>query len=219
MPWVRQKLGSSRPIDNPSTKGYNRRMAFMADRRILWAMSTMAVFLTAWFILYMALNMLILGSGIDPLPMWIMTASMLPLAAGWAVAWPRVRGRWRPVILATMALFTLYLQCNIYGYFIDKGRTYAKTRGAQLAYSIRDYHGKQSRWPSNFAQLSPATVPFNPQDIAPYIYIALDGGHEEKVGGFFLSYKLSEGKPVLTVGRRDVSTTWNWDTMNWQGHR
>ena len=214
-----RSMRAERQLTIPPTERYNRRMAFMADRRILWAVSTMAAFLTAWFILYMALNMLILGSGIDPLPMWTMTASMLPLAAGWAVAWPRVRGRWRPVILATMALFTLYLQCNIYGYFIDKGRACAKTRGAQLAYSIRDYHGKQSRWPNDLTELSPATVPFNARDIAPYIYIALDGGHEEKVGGFFLSYKLSEGKPVLTVCSRDVSTTWNWDTMIWQGHR
>ena len=175
------------------------------------------MFLTAWFVLYVLLNMLILGSGILPVPMWILIISVSPLAVGWSLAWPRIRGRWRPLTLIAMALVTFYLLGQVYMYFVDKGFGYAKAHGVKLAYAIYDYHKEQDRWPENLTELPRANRPaLDPHDISPYIYIRGDDGRFEKVGGFFISYKLSEGKPTLTVGRRDFRDSWDWDKMAWK---
>ncbi|HET6454055.1 MAG TPA: hypothetical protein VFI02_06580 [Armatimonadota bacterium] len=174
-------------------------------------------FLVSWAVNCFIVFFLVLGSGILPIPTDLLFLSVMPVSLIWVLLFLSKRGWWLAVGGLAAAFISFYLIARIFMHFVDTGYGHAKARGASIAQKVSIYHKQHDRWPEDLTGVD--LPPLDPKRISPYICEGLFHDHEEKVGGFFVFYELSEGKPVLKVSRRDMSATWNWDTMSWQNQR
>lgn len=176
----------------------------------------LVVLFAAWFAMCGLILMLILGSGIYPVPFWVFCMSVSPLAIIWSVAYFRIPRRWRYVSVAAMILATFYLTGSIFMRFVNGGLAHAQAYGEQLAQSVFEYHQSENRWPADLNEIPMEfRPPFSSLDISPYLSYTGEDGYPDKIGGFFISYSLVDGNPQLAVTRKDTKATWDWDSMEW----
>jgi hypothetical protein len=159
---------------------------------------------------------LVMASGILPVPHALLVA--MAGAAGFVAALPAIvfgRSRRRFVSLAVVAIvLTVIAPSLVFLHFQRRGLEYAKAYGSRWAEAAAHSRAAQGgTWPPSLRSV-PAKLA--PGVDLPKPYIAeCQANVCEKIAGYFLHYEVTDAKPHLMLGRRDIAFEWSWSAGKW----
>jgi len=158
-----------------------------------------------------SLAMLLLGSGILPVPEALLLAGALVTGSGCGLLSAFVAGRWR---LRWSLLLTVALVVPVvfqgFRVVVDKGLLEAERYAEQVALRIEHQVAATGRWPAALSEVSGLREIPAPQ--SPFLSFRDD---QPKVAGFFLVYSAGP-PPRLEVIRRGYGAEYDWPSKGWR---
>ena len=160
--------------------------------------------------------LLILGSGILPIPLTYFAGIALGIGVTFGTISSSVKN-WQGIVIRCLCVCVLFcLVGSTFMHFVRSGLLVAESYGTSLAEEIIQTRNERGLWPeagNNIPKI--ANSKLNTDQKWPYIYLQHDGEKFSKIGGFLISYRVENKKPVLTISRRDYGVIFNWETRSW----
>ena len=159
---------------------------------------------------------LVLGSGILPISFTVLLVTGLlvgVMAAIPAVAFGRTPRRFKALAAAGIVA-TIIGSAAGFMHFQSTGLEHAKRYGERWAAAVNSTRQQRGEWPRSIHEALSPGQPAAPR--LPWPYLASCHDDFCKVAGYFVTYRIDERSPHLTVGRRDITLEWDWTSSAWR---
>jgi hypothetical protein len=160
----------------------------------------------------------VLGSGILPIAFnrLLLVATFISILIALLSCFIR---RWTIAVAVALSFCGFFVSGAIFDHYVENGLERAKAYGGALASEVEAIHKRTGNWPASLEEIPAEHRPkVDLRKEWPYLYIEEDGFYS-KVGGFVVWYSADDQVPDLSVGRREISYTWNWQKSGWEESR
>jgi len=185
------------------------------SRSFWWKLAAFVVLLTGF---NLGLDLFaILGSGVFPVTLSVLAGISFTLACLSALVLLLVPKR-RAQVAVFLAILSMPANLVIFSGMVSQAYESAREYGAGLAPLIQEFRQQRGRWPEYLDELPHEKLrALKPKRQLPLLLYSRDGLTWNIIGGIIVSYSCGPGdtKPQLYVGRRDLSSRWDWEGMRW----
>ena len=164
------------------------------------------------------LFMLILGSGIFPILMWVLFLEAISISILFGICSSLLRKRIGIVIRCGLIVLTFILTGQLFMLNVRGGLREAKAYGDKLAEQIVAFQNQTTRWPQTIDEIPNIQDEIHLKEKFPYLYFDYPHngiGIYDKIGGLFISYRTDQEKPKLSIARRGYGVIYDWKNETW----